>query len=227
VKTVPLGGKKAAGRVALVDDEDLPLVMQYAWHLHENHRPGPEGLVYARTKRGPSKGFFMHTLITGWSGADHADRNGLNNQRYNLRPATNSQNGANGRRYRGSAEFKGVYQHGSSKWYAAIRVDKRLRYLGTFADPVEAARAYDTAALEAWGAFARLNFPAAVLGSPAAAGCGPVSADELRDKLDARLDAARLRNEPTVITRDGEPLAVLISYAEWLATAGQQDGRLF
>jgi prevent-host-death family protein len=219
MKTVPLRGKKAAGRVALVDDENLPLVIQYAWHLHEDSRPDHRGTVYARTKTSPSKGLFMHTLITGWSRVDHADHDGLNNQKYNLRPASQGQNKANGSRYNCSPEFKGVYQKGS-RWYAAIRVDKRLRHLGTFADPAEAARAYDAAALAAWGVFARLNFPAAVLGSPAVQDGGPMDARELRDRLGTRIDAAHLRHEPTVITQDGEPQAVLISYAEWLATAG-------
>lgn len=39
---------------------------------------------------------------------------------------------------------------------------------------------------------------------------------ELRDRLSARIDAAHFRREPTVITRNGEPRAVLISYEEWL-----------
>jgi prevent-host-death family protein len=41
---------------------------------------------------------------------------------------------------------------------------------------------------------------------------------ELRDKLSSRIDAAHFLHEPTVITRNGEPRAVLISYAEWLAS---------
>ena len=33
MRTVPLGGAKAAGRVALVDNEDYELVSQYRWHI--------------------------------------------------------------------------------------------------------------------------------------------------------------------------------------------------
>lgn len=44
-----------------------------------------------------------------------------------------------------------------------------------------------------------------------------MAARELRDKLSSRIDAAHFRHEPTVITRNGEPRAVLISYADWLA----------
>ncbi len=219
MKTVPLRGKKAAGRVVLVDDDEHDLVTEFPWHLHESSRDDSPPLIYARTKRGDGKGFFMHTLITGWALADHADHNGLNNQKYNLREATGSQNKANGSRYRKSPVFKGVYQRGN-RFHASIRVNDHLRHLGAFGDPAAAARAYDAAALEAWGEFARLNFPAAVIGSPAAPDFGPLGADELRDNLDARIEAAHFRGEPTVITRDGEPQAVLIPYAEWLATAG-------
>jgi len=38
---------------------------------------------------------------------------------------------------------------------------------------------------------------------------------ELRDKLGSRIDAAHFRDEPTIVTSNGEPRAVLISYAEW------------
>jgi prevent-host-death family protein len=40
---------------------------------------------------------------------------------------------------------------------------------------------------------------------------------EVRDSLGSRIDAAHFRHEATVITSNGEPRAVLISYSEWLA----------
>lgn len=45
---------------------------------------------------------------------------------------------------------------------------------------------------------------------------------EFRDKLGSRIDAAHFRGEPTIVTSNGEPRAVLISYAEW---AAQQPDR--
>jgi prevent-host-death family protein len=52
-------------------------------------------------------------------------------------------------------------------------------------------------------------------------------AADLRDRLGHRVDAAYFLSEPTVITRNGEPRAVLISYAEWGARKEQEseDGR--
>ena len=40
---------------------------------------------------------------------------------------------------------------------------------------------------------------------------------ELRDALGRRVEAAHFRGEPTVVTRNDEPRAVLISYADWVA----------
>jgi prevent-host-death family protein len=39
---------------------------------------------------------------------------------------------------------------------------------------------------------------------------------ELRDELGRRVEAAHFRGEPTIVTRNDEPRAVLISYAEWM-----------
>jgi prevent-host-death family protein len=41
---------------------------------------------------------------------------------------------------------------------------------------------------------------------------------EFRDQLGPRVDAAHFMHEPTVVTRNGEPRAVLIAYSEWLAS---------
>jgi hypothetical protein len=167
MRTIPLGGKRAAGRVALVDDDDYDLVMQYRWHVREYWRPGrvrPMG-PYAMTnvrRDGRRVTLFMHNLIMGSTGIDHESGNGLDNQRSNLRPATHDQNMHNRRPNLGhSSQYKGVtWRRNSGKWHARITLDGKRRSLGYFAGEEDAARAYDVAALASFGEFARPNFPA-------------------------------------------------------------------
>jgi hypothetical protein len=169
VRTVTLSGQKARGRVALVDDADYELVSQYRWHVHEQSRgPGrrPDG-PYARTGvYRPSDRrtvmILMHVLISGvGTGIDHANGDGLDNQRANLRPAGQDLNSANARPGAGqSSRFKGVRRRREGRWEARIRVSGRAIYLGLFSDEEAAALAYDAAARAAWGNFAHINFPA-------------------------------------------------------------------
>lgn len=169
MKTVPLGGAKAAGRVALVDDGDFDFVMGYRWHIQTTATPG---LFYVLTNvhvDGRRTSRKMHTIITGWPITDHIDGDGLNNQRSNLRPATPGQNSRNSRRRRDSrSQFKGVFHDPSfsRRYRAHIRRDGRLRDLGWFDDEISAALAYDTAARELFGEYARLNFPDAHSNAP-------------------------------------------------------------
>ena len=95
----------------------------------------------------------------GFKGIDHIDGNGLNNQRYNLRRATVVQNSANfgGR---GISPYRGVRWHKEGRrWVVQIQVNGKNRHVGLFDDETEAAHAYDERAYEAWGSYARLNFP--------------------------------------------------------------------
>lgn len=169
---IPLSSKKYPGLVALVDDEDAELVAGYVWCPVKDRNTF---YAYAHVPgSGPStttgKKIKMHRLIcpdiTGQ--IDHADRNGLNNQRSNLRPATDTQQNAN-KGLRSASGFKGVsWNKENQKWQVYIRVPNpdggrgTRRSLGRFDDPAEAAMAYDRAARELHGEFAYLNFPRAM-----------------------------------------------------------------
>lgn len=157
MREVPLYGSKAQGRVARVDDADYELAMTYRWNVQE--QPETSSGPYAK-----SGAVYLHTLLTGWALTDHKDGDGLNCQRYNMREATDAQNLANQRKSRSYAgkptqsRYKGVSRNGSG-WAAKIIINRQYHYLGTYADEADAGRAYDAAAKEAHGAFARVNFP--------------------------------------------------------------------
>ena len=84
---------------------------------------------------------------------DHIDRNHNNNRIENLRLATPRQNQHNRTNFSGKSQFKGVGLHANGRWRA--RVDGEV--VGYFATEIEAALAYNEAALVKHGSFATLN----------------------------------------------------------------------
>lgn len=90
---------------------------------------------------------------------DHIDMDPANNRIENLRLATKRQNGCNRKPIKHSSKYLGVGWHkAAGKWKAAISVNGKVMYLGVFGNEEDAAKAYDRAAKEKHGEFARLNF---------------------------------------------------------------------
>lgn len=147
------------GKYSIIDPEDSELTAPFKWFAIKAHEPssdrwyagtkipypdGPQG-VKQRTLR-------LHTLITGYSLVDHANRNGLDNRRINLRDATRSQNNANGRkRPTNTSGHVGVVRYEQhSRW----RVYVACKYYGSFMEFDEAVSIYHATAVELWGKFA-------------------------------------------------------------------------
>lgn len=152
MKTVPL----TQGKVALVDDEDYEAIIRFKWCAHKKrHVWYAERAV--RTGNHTRHVSMHREIMRADSGdiCDHADCNGLNNQKINLRVCTQAGNSQNARiSRRNTSGFKGVtFNKNEKKWKAFMAGD----FLGTFSDPITAAKAYDSHAIAKCGEYARTN----------------------------------------------------------------------
>lgn len=153
-------------KVAIVDDEDYALVMSHGPFWCAVHRLDKTITGVICRSQITGENIYMHKLLLGLNKfsslqGDHKDNNPLNNQRYNLRTATQAQNSQNRRKSRfGSSRFKGVsWTKNVAKWVSQIRKDGKLYNLGYYISEEEAARKYDEKAKELFGEFANVNFP--------------------------------------------------------------------
>lgn len=153
------------GKIVLVDDEDYELLAAHSWTARPKHK-GREKWYAQRTASvdGRKTTILMHRVIMAAPkglDVDHADGDGLNNRKGNLRICTRALNCANTWHPTAQSGFRGVYPK-KRLWRAELQVNGVRYRAGTFVDPAEAARAYDAAALIHFGEFARLNFPGEV-----------------------------------------------------------------
>ena len=165
MKSIPL----TRGEYALVSEEDYPKVIAagkwFCWTSH-GHKYAMRHIYLPDGKRTV---LLMHRLITGLEHGDphmvdHRNRNGLDNQRENLR-VTLDQNPQNiSKRKDNSSGYKGVSFHkGSGKWQARIRLKGKSTCLGFFPSAESAALVYDAAALEYHKEFAATNLSLGLL----------------------------------------------------------------
>ena len=91
---------------------------------------------------------------------NHINENGLDNRRENLMVVTRSQHKMLVRkRKKYTSRYKGVsWAKRDKKWKVQITINWKQIYLGLFNSELEAAKAYDEAAKELFGEFAKLNF---------------------------------------------------------------------
>lgn len=91
---------------------------------------------------------------------DHGNRIRSDNRWCNLRAATSAENKRNGSgRHGRTSQYRGVSLNTArKKWVANISCNYKLIYIGSFDNEIDAARAYDRAAMRFHGDFACLNF---------------------------------------------------------------------
>jgi hypothetical protein len=150
------------GAFALIDAADADAVLRHSWCLHSNG-------YAARARRsedgpGPRMIYMHRSILNALPGMPVRHPPGasrLDNRRATLQLATPSQSRAGyGLRRDNASGYCGVtWAKKRGRWQAQIQVDGKRHFLGYFTVKEDAARAYDDAAVEAFGEFAQRNLP--------------------------------------------------------------------
>lgn len=140
----------------LVSKEDVDKVKGITWYLDSY------GYAISNKNIGPGRNIkrSLHRLIINAKEGqivDHIDRDKLNNTTENLRFATPSENTINtGLTSRNTTGYKGV-SIGQGRYVASIVVNGESKFLGSYSNPEDAAKAYNIKAVEYFGEYAWLN----------------------------------------------------------------------
>lgn len=151
------------GKVAIVDDDDFKRLGQYKWCAFPAYGNWYAGRsIRSNIKNRKQEFVLMHRIIMNAEKGmqvDHKNGNGLDNRRCNIRFCSKTENQRNKRILKSNTSgYKGVYlDKRTGKWYAQINVCYKKRRLGLFDTKECAALAYNNAAKELFGEFARLN----------------------------------------------------------------------
>lgn len=160
MKLIDVSTPKHPNTFATVDDEDFDSLSQYKWFAVLRGRTTKIFYVMRAAGHGQRS---MHRFILKASGdsrvVDHINRDGLDNRKQNLRLCSQRENMRNSKQRNGSSRFKGVHWISArpNLWRAEIRSENGSEHLGYFTCEGCAAIAYDQAARNLHGEFARIN----------------------------------------------------------------------
>lgn len=121
--------------IGYVDANMLEDVQKYCWHVDSYGY----FVSQTRTDDGKRKNIKMHQLLFDkW--VDHADRNKLNNRKYNIRSCTRNENTHNANiRSDNASGYIGVsWNKTNNRWEARIMCDNENIFLGGFSNKTDA-----------------------------------------------------------------------------------------
>ena len=151
-KRIPL----SQGKYALVDIEDFQELNKWKWHV------GNRGYAVRHLKDSNRIKIFMHRVIIDapiGKEVDHINQDRLDNRKDNLRVCTRQENLMNQKMSKiNTSGYKGVsYYKKDNRYESRIGFNNKVIYLGRFHTGQDAAIAYNVAAKNYYGEFARLN----------------------------------------------------------------------
>ena len=151
------------GKVAIVDTDDYERILSYGkWTYQKNgYAIIQKGFKNEHGNWGVNK-IIMHRIILNAQPGqfvDHSNGDKLDNRKTNIRICTGVENRRNvGIRKNNKSGYKGVFfWKDRNKFTSQIWFEKKKIHLGVFIDPIDAARAYNEAAIKFHGEFANLN----------------------------------------------------------------------
>ncbi len=156
MKLLDISTRKFPNTFTMVDDEDFEVLNKWKWSAVSRKSQ----VRATRTTGKPKRNILIHRAIMNAPNGvlvDHINGDPLDNRRDNLRLCTVFQNNCNKHARLGALGLLGVSKR-DNRFYAQISiVHKKRKHIGSFATPIEAAKAYNEAAKTHYGEFANLN----------------------------------------------------------------------
>lgn len=141
-------------RYFIIDQADYEKIKPYHWYSNSDGRNYVLGSINGKRQ-------YLHRFLLDFPKhplqVDHINGDPSDNRRSNLRLVTKQQNFWNSRAKRDG--FKGAcYDKRHKCWIAHITLRRKFTFLGKFETEKEAGLAYDCAALQLFGRYAKTNF---------------------------------------------------------------------
>lgn len=150
------------GHEVLIDRDKVEKILPYTWYIQDRIKAKTRYIATSMVVNGVRKYVLLHRFLLNPDKTkviDHINHNTLDNRLCNLRICTYSENNRNTTsRTNTSSKYLGVHLNKKSNMFSAkLRYNGTRLWLGSFKTEIEAAKAYNEAAIKYHGEFANLN----------------------------------------------------------------------